>query len=764
VDELTREFLIECNELLDQADQALVGLEKDPGSKDLLNLVFRAVHTIKGTSGTLGFPRLERVSHSGENLFSLLRKGTIGLNSEMTTALLVSLDMLRRQLASIEATGTESDADAEIATLTAALNRFIPVSAPAQTPESVSVLTIAEAQSEACEPVAASPAATADFRDPTPEEVNFVVNERVALARSTIADAQAAGKLEEIFQGDAHPAKLSVSNSAIRVDVLLLDKLMDLVGELVLSRNQLLQMTTRINDNHFARTVVRLKTLTSELQEGITKTRMQPIDTVWKKLPRMVRDVAASCGKRVRIEMVGSQTELDKTLLEAVNDPLMHIIRNSIDHGIGSAEERAHLCKPVEGLITLRAFHEGGQVNIEISDDGRGIQLERVKQRALADGFVTASQVAAMTEQEVLKLVFKPGLSTAEQVTNVSGRGVGMDVVRTNIESIGGTVDLTSEQGKGTKVTIKIPLTLAIIPALIVASGDERFAIPQVCLIELVRLEEGAASARIERIHGQPVFRLRGHLLPLVELNHELELERSSPDGSISIIVLQTDGHQFGLVVDQIYDTEEIVVKPLGAQIKSNHCFSGATILGDGHVALILDVCGIGKQGGMDASEPKQSSNQNAVAHQNAKNDSHSWLLFRVGETGRMALPLSEVSRLEKINVNRVEHSGDSQVYQYRGQVMPLINVAEFLGRKNIRAEEEKLEVIVYPHAGRNLGLVVDQILDIVEGHSLLEEKNTRHGISGCAVIQDRVTDLLDVKAVLMTVEFGREQIEEVCA
>src|SRR3569833_1940686 len=470
VDDIIREFLIECNELLDQMDAALIGLEKDPDSRDLLNQVFRTVHTIKGTSGSLGYPHLQKVSHSAENLLSLLRKGQTDLTAEMATALLGVIDVLRRLLVEVEVSGTEGNPDTSL--IFSALDAFVSDSCRQGSLAAIEVDTSIEPNL----PVSVANCAAADAAIPAPKDKNAV------------------------------RTGLNVSASTIRVDVNLLDKLMDLVGELVLARNQLLQTAARINDTPLARTAVRLKALTSELQEGITKTRMQPIENVWKKLPRMVRDVSAACGKSVRLEMQGAETELDKTLLEAINDPLIHIIRNSIDHGIEDPAERVERGKPQEGHILLRAFHEGGQVNIELSDDGRGISVERVKQKAIQEGSITAAQAAVMSDQEGINLIFLPGISTASQVTSVSGRGVGMDVVKTNIEKIGGTVDLVSELGSGTKLTIKIPLTLAIISALIVSSCQERFAIPQASLVELVRLDDEAAQRQIERIHGQPVY------------------------------------------------------------------------------------------------------------------------------------------------------------------------------------------------------------------------------------------------------------------
>jgi two-component system chemotaxis sensor kinase CheA len=537
------------------------------------------------------------------------------------------------------------------------------------------------------------------------------------------------------------------------VDVGLLDKVMNLVGELVLARNQVLQFTTTTQDTTFLRTAQRLNLITTELQEGVMKTRMQPIHNVWNKFPRVVRDLALGCGKQVRIDMDGADTELDKTIIEAIKDPLTHLVRNAVDHGIESPEQRKKAGKPLEGRLSLRAFHEGGQVNIEISDDGAGIDVDRVKRKAVEHGTITSDHAGRMSEREGLNLIFLPGLSTAERVTNVSGRGVGMDVVKTNIEKIGGMVDVQSTAGRGTTLKIKIPLTLAIIPALIVTSGKERFAIPQVSLLELVRLEGSDAIAGIEDIGGAPVYRLRGNLLPLVDLNRELRLPASATGGGnaqlVNIVVLQADDRQFGLVVDEINDTEEIVVKPLGKQLKGLACFAGATIMGDGQVALILDVLGIAQMANVVTELRSRAGNERASKNGESAGNRDTWLLFTVGENGRMATQLSSVSRLEEIPVNLIERSGDSEVVQYRQHIMPLIRISTLLNRPSRTQDAERVQVIVFAQGESYIGLVVDEIVDIVEQQISLERCGQHAGVSGSAVIQQRVTDVLDLDMII---------------
>ncbi|MGA9354018.1 MAG: chemotaxis protein CheA [Terriglobales bacterium] len=556
----------------------------------------------------------------------------------------------------------------------------------------------------------------------------------------------------------------SASESTIRVDVGLLDQLMNLVGELVLARNQILQFTKETEEANLVTAGQRLNLIATELQESVMKTRMQPIGSIWSRFPRTVRDVALACGKQVRIQMEGKETELDKTLIEAIKDPLTHLVRNAIDHGIERPEARRAAGKDPEGLLLLRAFHEGGQVNIEIGDDGAGLNLERVVAKAVQKGLISAEQAARLTEREMGNLIFAAGLSTAEKITNVSGRGVGMDVVKTNIERIGGTVDLQSAPGKGTTVKVKIPLTLAIVPALIVTAGGQRFAIPQVSLLELVGLEGDEARKRVEWIQGAPVYRLRGNLLPLVHLNHELGLpEKTGGRRTVNIVVLRAEDRQFGLVVDEINDTEEIVVKPLRKQLKSVKVFAGASIMGDGRVALILDVLAVARHAQLIGEGHRLAAKAEGreLATQDAR---QTLLLFRAGVDGRMAIPLSSVARLEEFKQAAVERSGRQEVVQYRGHILPLVRISEVVecgagdGLSAAPAGASAnlpLQVIVYTRQARSVGLVVENILDIVEENLVVEHPGRRAGVLGSAMIQQRVTDLVDIEGVVQALEPG---------
>jgi len=746
MDEVIKEFLVESNEGLDRFDRDLLALEKDRSSRELLDSVFRAIHTIKGTGGVLGYEKLVAISHVGESVLSRMRDGSLLLSPEIATALLSMADALRRIVDEIAASGTEGDT--ECAGVSEKLNAVLNGSKPQPKPEPKPNPVQTSSLDPEVPPRLGDILVTAQLCKPDLVET--------AAERQQEGDQRLLGEIL-VATGAVHPEAVAeglkvqsdhrdVVSNTIRVDVALLDKVMNLVGELVLARNQVLQFTANQEDSGFLSTAQRLNLITTELQEGVMKTRMQPIGNVWNKLPRIVRDMSVGCGKRVEVEMEGADTELDKTIIEAIKDPLTHIIRNAVDHGIEMPEVRAAVGKAREGHLVLRAFHEGGQVNIEISDDGAGIATEKLKAKAVAKGFVTAEHAERMSERELLNLAFAPGLSTAEQVSNISGRGVGMDVVKTNIEKIGGTVDLQSTRGKGTLLKIKIPLTLAIIPALIVTSGGERFAIPQVSLIELVRCD--GEQAGIENIHGAPVYRLRGNLLPLVDANRELQLPSQGSSGSVNIVVLQAGDRQFGLVVDEINDTEEIVVKPLSKQLKSVACFAGATIMGDGHVALILDVLGLAQMARVLCELREQALSERATAAGETTARRESWLLFRIGKGGRMAIPLSLVSRLEEFPATKIERYAGREVIQYRDQIMPLVRLAEALGYAGA-AESELLQVVVYSASGRSVGLVVDEILDITDEAAEVQQIQQVKTIKGAAVIQQRVTDLLDVPALL---------------
>ena len=788
MDDIVKDFLIESNENLDRLDQELVKLESEPSSKELLASVFRTIHTIKGSCGFLGFTRLEKLAHAGENLLSRLRDGKLTLNADITSGLLAMVDAVRQMLGAVKTTGKDGEEDYKaLIELLARLQGEAKAGTETAPKESVAQPE-GKTPNQAMEAEVSRAKAVENVADAS--KLGGLLVERGHVREEDLAQAlqqQEIGrkKIGEILvaQGAAKPEDVVAAQKTlearnpdavvetIRVGVNLLDRLMNLVGELVLARNQLLQFSSSRQDAGFQAVSQRMNLIATELQEEVMKTRMQPIGNVWDKFPRTVRDLALSCGRDVRLEMEGQDTELDRTIIEAIKDPLTHLVRNAIDHGIEAPDVRKQAGKMATGVLKLRAFHEGGQVNIEVSDDGAGLNAERIRQKAIERGVVSAQHVGRMSDRDIFNMIFLPGFSTAEKVTNVSGRGVGMDVVKTNVEKIGGTVDVQSTAGRGTTVKIKIPLTLAIIPALMVTSGGERFAIPQVSLLELVRMDSGEAGKGIEMVHGAPVYRLRGRLLPLVYMNRELQLlsggrgkkkeddSAAKEDSIANIVVVQADGREFGLVVDEITDTEEIVVKPLGQQLKGITAYSGATIMGDGRVALILDILGLAQRAQVISARESalaEKEKEKEAGGEGAAQGHQTLLVVQCGDKGRMAIPLSLVARLEEFPASAVELAGAQEVMQYRGQIMPLIRLSRVVAGVATDAApadaEARLQVVVYSEAGKSVGLVVDRIVDIVDEKLVVQTPAQRHGVLGSSVVQKRVTDLLDVPSVVREV------------
>ncbi len=742
MDDLVREFLVESAENLDRLDQEFVALEKNPGDPKRLASIFRSIHTIKGTCGFLGFSKLEAVAHVGESLLSKLRDGAFGLDGELTTALLKLVDAVREILGRIENHGSEGDESydalkAHITQLNESRSKAgaaKPAAAPLN-PVPVAAAPVVAAP-VAVVPVAAAPVAV------------LVVAPAVPVEAKRPAEAEA---------GDG--GKHGVAETSLRVDVGLIDQLMNLVGELVLARNQILQLTSNQGDAGLTATMQRLNVITSELQEGVMKTRMQPIGNVWSKFPRVVRDVSLACGKQVRLEMEGKETELDRTIVEAIKDPLTHLVRNSIDHGIETPAARTAKGKPAEGVVTLRAFQENGQVIIEISDDGGGIDPERIKKKALEKGLLTPEQAAALSDRDAIQMIFLAGFSTAEKVTNISGRGVGMDVVKSNVEKIGGDIELKSHVGKGATVRIKIPPTLAIIPALLVVSGGSCFAIPQVNLVKLIRIDAEQVPTAIESIQGTPVYRLRGNLLPLIDLDALLSGDKADraqilarKRECLNIVVLQAEDLQFGLVVDNIYDTQEVVVKPLCKMLKSIEVYAGVTIMGDGRVALILDVCGVAHAGGVVTK-----MQEHGIADKRGEDEAADFvepstvLVFQAGGR-RMAVPLADAARLEEFKREQIEFGGDQPVVQYRGEIMPLVHAA---GDRSWTSAEGVAHVVVYAFEGHHFGLVIDGVPDIVYEAIRVRQTASASRGSESVVLQEKVTELIGLRQALERAQPG---------
>jgi len=704
MEEIVQEFLVESHENLDQLDRDLVELERDPGSRELLAGIFRTIHTIKGTSGFLAFGTLEQVSHVGEGLLSRLRDGELELDFERAAALLDLVDAIRTVLASIEATGAEGQHD--FSALVAQLER------------------LQSADPDAPRLVQPRPAA-----DPAPEPADHDGGETEVDSRRGVAD------------------------HSIRVDIGVLDELMQMVGELVLTRNRIVQQAGTIADPALMHTAHRLDVIAAGLQEGVMKTRMQPIGNIWSRMPRVVRDLGVVCGRQVRVEMEGRETELDRSLLEAIKDPLTHLVRNAVDHGVEPPQERVALGKPAEGVIGLRAYQQGGKVHIEIADDGRGIDPERVGLKAVERGLLTPEQLANLSPEETTSLVFQPGFSTAEAVSSVSGRGVGMDVVRTNIEQVGGTFALRSVPGFGSTVTLQIPLTLAIIPALTVATGGQRLAIPQLSLVELVAVPAGEVRTTIEDVSGVPVLRLRGRLLPLVHLDAALGLTSCRrADGTVSVVVVQSEGRQFGIVVDRVVDTEEIVVKPLSSQLAGIGLYAGAMVSGDGAVALILDVTALGHRSGVlgaardlaGTAEPEQVT---------VEQEREAFLIVGVGPDRRVAVPLAAVHRIEELSTATLEQVGGREVIQYRDGILPLARLARVMGVAEDPGPQERVQVVVYSEGGRSVGLVVSAIHDISDDFDGVSSDLGGPGLNGSVVVGRQVAELLDVRGAVLAAD-----------
>lgn len=764
MDDLLAEFLTETFESLDVVDSELVRFEREPNNAEILGNVFRLVHTIKGTCGFLGLPRLEKLAHAAETLMGHYRDGA-PVTDEGVTEILKSIDRIKSILAALEETQEEPGGDDQ--DLIDVLLALAKVTVTASDEVSASGAETAAEDEELPDEMPEAPAIIAAMDDDEAPEGEMDLSAgpmgrplkpgEVSLAELEAAFASAEGpelspppQAEPVAEKKAQaPASKrgegSVANQTIRVNVQTIESLMNMVSELVLTRNQLLEISRRHADSEFNTPLQRLSNVTAELQEGVMQTRMQPIGNAWGKLPRIVRDLSHELDKPIDLQMSGAETELDRQVLELIRDPLTHMVRNSADHGIEPRDERRNAGKPETGTIKVAAFHEGGQIIIEIADDGKGLNTARLKEKALSKDIVTAAELDAMSDAQVHKLIFHPGFSTAEKVTSVSGRGVGMDVVRTNIELIGGSIDLQSTEGVGTIVRIKIPLTLAIIPALIIAAGGSRFAIPQLAVTELVRASS-AGPNRIEMLKDAEVLRLRNTLLPIVRLKTLLRLQDDNgaqdapPKRSSSefVVVIKVGAQTFGVVVDEVFHTEEIVVKPVSGMLKDVQMFSGNTIMGDGSVIMILDPNGVAQAVGQMRLDEREDMD---VSETHADEARLSLLLFEAGGDGPKGVPLSLVTRLEEFDVSQIEQNGSRMMVQYRGRLMPLIPVEEGM----TPADEGQLPMLVFSEGERSMGLVVDKIIDIVEDRLDLQVQSEREGFQGSAIIAGKATEILDV-------------------
>jgi len=786
MDDLLLEFLTETNEHLETVDVEMVRFEQDPNNEAILSNIFRLVHTIKGTCGFLGLPRLEALAHAAETLMGKFRDG-MPVTTPAVSLILTTLDRIKEILGELERQGAEpegSDSDLIEMLEKMAAQEAPPPVAPAQPvksqmsgstvyqvlerelkPGEVSLDELERAFQEAPGPQTASTSGSLTYqvleRPLKPGEVSLdelerafreapgpaplIIEKPVASAPKADAAPQAPApavkKNTEASDSGESGEGMAGKVQTIRVNVDTLEHLMTMVSELVLTRNQLLEIARRSSEDHgYKVPLQRLSQVTAELQDGVMKTRMQPIGNAWQKLPRVVRDLSNELSKKIELVMQGADTELDRQVLEVIKDPLTHMVRNSADHGIENPADRKAAGKPEKGTIRLNAYHEGGSITIEIADDGKGLNFAAIRKKAVERGIATDSEVERMSDAQVAKFIFHPGFSTAAKVTSVSGRGVGMDVVKTNIELIGGTVDIRSEQGRGTTFTIKIPLTLAIVAALIVSSKDQRFAIPQVAVSELVRVSPSSEHS-IERINGTPILRLRDRLLPIVPLSKVMGLSGNEDANHGFVVVTQVAHQRFGILVDGVFHTEEIVVKPMSSKLRHIQLFSGNTILGDGAVVLIIDPNGLARMVGSEADSNEFQSDAGTEQTVAAADDMTSLLVFRGGGESLKAVPLSLVTRLEEIEASTIEWSSGRPVVQYRGRLMPLVSCDEELAIKR----QGMQSLLVFSDGDVSMGLAVAEIVDIVEDKLDVELLAERSDLVGSAVVRGRTTEIVNV-------------------
>jgi two-component system chemotaxis sensor kinase CheA len=777
MDELLRDFLTETHESIDVIDVELVRFEQNPNDAAILNKIFRLVHTIKGTCGFLNLPRLEALTHAAETLIGKFRDGA-QVTGEAVTLVLATIDRVKMVLGRLEQDEAEPDGNdqdlieelSRLAASTAMAAAPPPMAAPPAPPSVQSAPRApttpaaddiidqlertfrdtpgpryqetadevpAQQQPEA-KPVAAPPPSTAGQPEPQPSAVQPPAAPPTAAQPASSKAAQSNQTDDASHEEERTDSK--VVNQSIRVHVDTLEHLMTMVSELVLTRNQLLDIGRRHEDTEFKAPLQRLSNVTAELQEGVMKTRMQPIGNAWQKLPRIVRDLSAELGKSIEFEMQGAETELDRQVLDLIRDPLIHMVRNSADHGLEMPAERRAAGKPEKGTIRLSAWHEGGHIIVEVSDDGRGLDSARIRAHAIARGLVPEAEAEKMTDAQVHKFIFLPGFSTASKVTSVSGRGVGMDVVRSNLDQIGGIVDVKSVLGRGTTLIIKIPLTLAIVSALIVECEGDRFAIPQLSVVELVRVRNNSEH-RIERIKDAAVLRLRNKLLPLFRLSSLLKLSNAD-DSTVEsgfIVVMQVGTQSFGVVVDAVFHTEEIVVKPMSGKLRHIPMFCGNTILGDGSVIMIIEPNGIAQK--LVGSTVARTVAESTVDQNIQGGTLESMLVFRAGSPHPKAVPLSLVTRLEEIDVTSIETTDGRSIVQYRGQLMPLVPIND-----NVRFKSAGTQpLLVISDEGRSMALVVDEIVDIVEERLEIELGSKVAGVLGSAVIKGQATEVVDI-------------------
>ncbi|MFN3504676.1 MAG: chemotaxis protein CheW [Caldimicrobium sp.] len=734
-EDILKDFLVEAKEGIAKMEEEFIELEKERGNVEILKSLFRTMHSLKGASGFFGFKTLEGIAHFAEDILAKLRDGAITPDEEVIDILLKCLDEIKYIVAYLEEHKSEPMED-RILEFLVELSNFSDKLKRGEVRKSKQ-----EKEDEVRE--AAEVSAIKVSEEPSEKEIiskDAETEERKI--KEITPKAEAAGQDEKVEKVAGATPQVQLTETHIKVDVKLLDMLMNLAGELVLARNRVVQLSNRINDPELLRSVQTLSMVTTELQETIMKTRMQPIAVVFNKFPRIVRDLARALNKKVNLHIEGADTELDRSIIEAIKDPLTHLVRNAIDHGVEAEELREQVGKPPEGNLYLRAYHEGGQVIIEIEDDGKGIDIEKIKNKAIEKGFITVEEAGKLTEKEILSFIFKSGFSTAEKVTQVSGRGVGMDVVKTNIERLGGSIEINTLLGKGTTVRVKIPLTLAIIPALIVTSRGGRYAIPQVSLRELVTIN---VERDILKIANTEFYRLRGEIIPVLRLSKILNFEDGDTQEK-NLVILTTGEKYIGLLVDSIYDSEEIVVKPLGKWFKSIPLYSGATIMGDGKLALILDVVGLSQYVGLKAEEIEKIREQKVI--KTGLEETQFVLIFQVGEE-HFALPLALISRLDKVKAEELKIIGGKEVILYNNQVVPIIRLENYLPLQGMPLQEE-YNLLFFKEKEKTCAILCSKIVDTLE--TTLEVNRDLYvqpGILGYRIINDKTVLFLDIYKII---------------
>ena len=729
-DEILAEFILEAREIIDRLDGDFVRLEENPSDQALVGNIFRGLHTLKGSSGFFSLKRLEKLSHAGESLLGKIRAGQAELDFDKSTRLLEMNDILRSIIEGVEANHVEPEGDDQ--ELIAVLLGMGP-EVVKQTDQTIS------------RPVP----------NKAPEESSKNEPQSLPEIQMEYSESSEAVAVNAPGQDVVVPVKVNPE---------VLDKLMNIASEMVLARNRLLPFSQQSTDKLFTSAVRSIDLLTLELQERMMKMRMQPIYHIWDKFPRLVRDVSAECGKKVRLLQEGSETELDRILLDSIRDPLIHLIRNSIDHSIEAPEIRLEKGKSELAYLVLRAAHQNGTVIVEVIDDGAGVDYERVRQRAISRGLISVEKAHSLNHKELIDLIFLPGFSTRDTITNLSGRGVGMDVVKNNIENIGGSIEITSVPNEGTHVRLKIPLTLAILPTLFIRCAEEIFLIPQNRILELVRFAPNQPNNGIEDFYGTPTFRLRDKLIPLLFLNEQLNLSASplKPKQKLFIAVLNFNGTLFGLVVEEVLNIQDIVIKPLGELLRDMSNFAGATIMGNGEVALILDIDGIARKSGLVERLQAIPIRQEEL-YVPAVEEMISVLLFEIPGLNKIALPLDSIDHIIKLDPSQIQQNGNREVVYFNEQLMDLVRLDHYVsgGSKDSHLHHARAPVLTCHYRDRLFGLVVKQVTDIIEVPAKLHELSTpQRGLNGCIIYNDQVINVLDLEEVLVMHNIQEESDE----